>query len=212
MDAESLFSLTSRYQALLREIPANVCLIAVSKHQPANAIEALYRLGHRDFGENYAQELSEKSIELQNRGCTEIRWHFIGHLQSNKAKIVLPIASFIHTVDKIPKTWGPPFGIEVNIDDEPGKSGIHPNDVLQFAQTLHGICGNLLRGLMCIPAAGKDPRASFRRLRELELSCRPYTQGVLSMGMSADYKIAIEEGATHIRIGTTLFGERKKPG
>lgn len=203
---------------------ASACLIAVSKFQSADAIEKLYQLGHRDFGENYVQELCEKKEELNRRGYTDIRWHFIGHLQTNKAKKLVPHIESIHTIDslklarELSKQWHALLKpiklitfIEVNIDREPSKSGFYPEDLLKSIEELSKIPHLFIQGLMCMPAktgSESDTRAAFIRLRELELSCKPYTHGKLSMGMSDDFEMALKEGATHIRVGSAIFGNR----
>lgn len=202
-------------------------LIAVSKTQPVEAIEALYALGHRDFGENYVQELVRKSEALREKGCADIRWHFIGHLQTNKVKQLLPHLYAIHTIHsdrlaaELAKRWSDltpsgklPVFIEVNIDREEGKSGCPPEDARGIALRLSldpVLSANLsLQGLMCIPDPDQPggTRASFQRLKDLG-STIP-SAGQLSMGMSDDFEAALEQGATHIRIGTALFGERNR--
>ncbi len=226
-------TLKDRYETILasvRKIAGDrATLLAVSKGQSIDDIEALYRLGHRDFGENYAQELVEKARELgEVRGCTDIRWHFIGHLQTNKVKMVLPWVSFVHTVDseklareldktctKLGRPGKLPVFVEVNIDREASKAGLEPESVPAFVNSLPASCPSLeIRGLMCIPEAGlpeSETRAAFRRLKELEASCRPVSGGALSMGMSSDFSMALEEGSTHVRVGTALFGPRHYP-
>jgi pyridoxal phosphate enzyme (YggS family) len=191
---------------------------------PVEAIEALYYLGQRDFAENYAQELQSKAAKLEKRGCTGIRWHFIGHLQTNKVKALLPYLHAVHAVDseklarELARHWKTldrhgrlPVFIEVNIDQEESKSGLPPEAVPEFAYLLSKIPELWIQGLMCIPAASGSSEAArdaFRRLRELEVRSRPHTAGRLSMGMSGDFEAAIQEGATHIRVGTALFGPR----
>jgi len=226
-------SLKERFETILgsvRRIAGDrATLLAVSKGQSVDDIEALYRLGHRDFGENYAQELVEKARELSEvRGCKDIRWHFIGHLQTNKVKMILPWVSFVHTVDseklarELDKVWARlgrpgklPVFVEVNVDREASKAGLEPEAVPAFVKALPASCPSLeIRGLMCIPAAGlpeSETRAAFRRLKELEACCRPVSQGSLSMGMSSDFPLALSEGSTHVRVGTALFGPRHYP-
>lgn len=200
-------------------------VVAVSKTQPVHAVETLYHAGHRDFGENYVQELVEKARSLERLGCSGIRWHYIGHLQTNKVKTLLPWIHAIHTVDskklgaelskRAPSVLrGPPVRIfiEVNIDEEAQKSGVLPDLTGELAEFLASDPLLQLEGLMCIPrpvAERTDPAEPFRLLKEIELACRPYTRGALSMGMSDDYVIAIEKGATHVRVGTAIFGKRK---
>lgn len=230
MTANEVPSTEFRYQEIKKRIiqarkvelgtPAPV-LIAVSKKQSIDAIESLYRLGHRDFGENYAQEMMEKAEELSRRGCSGIRWHFIGHLQTNKIKALLPYVHFVHTLDseklasKLAQRWTEsgrngklPVFIEVNLDREPSKSGLNPEEVPQFAKRVAQFQELSLQGLMCIPSPDAEPKERFMMLRELEKSCRPDTQGMLSMGMSDDFEIAVQEGSTHVRVGTALFGAR----
>jgi pyridoxal phosphate enzyme (YggS family) len=212
-------ALAERFHRIRARIPSSVTLVAVSKTKSADDVEALYRLGQRDFGENYVQELLSKASELQARGCNDIRWHFIGHLQTNKVKSLIPIIHAIHSVDslrlaeEISKRAAPrkiPCFLEINIDTEPSKSGFPPEDAPDASTQIAGLPGIDLRGLMCIPApTAEDPRIPFGRLRELEKSCRPSTSGQLSMGMSDDFEIAIAEGSTAVRIGSLIFGPRK---
>jgi pyridoxal phosphate enzyme (YggS family) len=210
--------------AATERLPGATTLIAVSKKQPIERIEELYRLGHRDFGENYAQELLDKAAELETRGCREIRWHFIGHLQTNKVKPLLPQVHCVHSVDseklaaeiarrqeeQRPGQALPVF-IEVNLGHEPNKSGITPELAPALAQFAAGRTALRVLGLMCVPEAGLPETAliaRFAELLELERRCRPATQGLLSMGMSHDFELAIAHGATHVRVGTALFGTR----
>ncbi len=195
-----------------------ITLIAVSKTQPAEAVEGLYRLGQRDFGENYVQELTEKAAELLRRGCTDIRWHFIGHLQTNKVKQVVPLAYAIHSVDserlateiaKRTTTDKTRVFVEVNLDAEGTKSGTTPESLEGLLRFIHATPELECVGLMCIPDPARvDLAAPFRRLRELQQKYAPMAGNSLSMGMTADFEAAIREGATHVRIGTALFGNR----
>ncbi len=228
--------LETRYQAIRERIrkaalrsgreDSSVTLMAVSKTQSADAVEALWKLGHRDFGENYAQELLEKARELSRRGCEGIRWHFIGHLQTNKVKALLPAVQAIHSVDslklaqEIDKRWralgkAHPLEVflEVNLDGEESKSGLASGAVAPLVQEMRALPGLRLAGLMAIPAPrgpDQDEAEPFRRLRELESGLHPLSKGGLSMGMSGDFETAIAEGATHVRVGTALFGERRR--
>lgn len=198
-----------------------VSLIAVSKLQPFSAIEALYRRGHRDFGENYVQELLAKDAEAIARGLTEIRWHLIGPLQSNKAAKVAPRLFAFHALDslslgeKLAKARAglPPLRafIQVNLDGEESKSGVEPHEAMPLSRSLSEVSGLQLEGLMALPKPNRpesELKASFMRLVDLEISCRPNTRGGLSMGTSEDYEIAISAGATHVRLGRVLFGDR----
>jgi hypothetical protein len=204
--------------------PSSVTLIAVSKKQPEDKIEALYRLGHRDFGENYVQELVGKAAELERRGCSGIRWHFIGHLQTNKAKALVPYVSSVHSVDSekvaqaLAKAWVAngragklPVFIEVNISRESSKTGADPDEVEALARSVSQFSELELQGLMCVPAATEsDTELShrFAELKAMEAFLRDVSRRQLSMGMSHDFELAIREGATHVRVGTALFGAR----
>jgi pyridoxal phosphate enzyme (YggS family) len=210
---ESYRAIRARVDAASRAAGREVTLVAVSKKQPLEAIEALYRLGQRDFGENYAQELTEKASALSARGCSGLRWHMIGHVQSNKVKLLAPWVSCVQTVDSpklaraLAALWKGPVFLEVNIDGEASKAGVSPADAPELAREVATVAGLELRGLMCVPSA-TDSRPAFARLRELGERCRAFTRGELSMGMSGDFELAIAEGATHVRVGTALFGSR----
>lgn len=199
-----------------------VRLVGVSKRQPLASIEAAALAGLEDFGENYAQELRDKQGA---RPDAPWRWHFIGALQHNKVRLVAGCA-LVHTVDRerlLPalESHAAALGrvqdvlVQVNVAHEPGKAGIAPDALAglldRFADLPHVRC----RGLMLIPPAGEPEatRPHFRALRRLaEAEARRARPGVeleeLSMGMSADYEVAIEEGATLVRVGTAIFGER----
>ena len=198
--------------------PAEVTLIAVSKVHPPEAIRGAYAAGQRDFGENYAQELRDKMKALAD--LPEIRWHAIGHLQTNKVKYVAGKA-LVHTIDRadlarelVRRRGGSGAClVEVNVADEPQKSGVSPSAIHVLLGELRAIEGLEVRGLMCIPPDVDDPeetRRWFRALRELRDLHLP--GGALSMGMSHDYEVAIEEGATFVRVGTAIFGPRPPRG
>ncbi len=199
------------------ELPPAVTLVAVSKTQPASAIREAYAAGQRDFGENYAQEWREKAEALTD--LADLRWHFIGGLQTNKVKYLVGRVHAIHTVDReelareISKRFAQKGAaarvyLEVNTGGERTKSGCTPDDAPRLAAALRALPAIDLVGLMCIPPPEEDPRPHFRLLRSLrdQLGLRE-----LSMGMSADWRIAVEEGASVVRIGTAIFGERPKP-
>lgn len=193
----------------------SVTLVAVSKTHPPEMIREAYGAGQRDFGENYAQELRDKIRDLAD--LPEIRWHAIGHLQTNKVRYVAGKA-LLHTLDRIElarelvrRAEGEKVEvlIEVNIASEPQKRGVLPTDLEATLASLQGIDGLSVVGLMCIPPRVDEPEDSrgwFRLLRELRDRLLP--EGALSMGMSRDFEVAIEEGATLIRVGTAIFGER----
>ena len=201
--------------------PGDVHLLAVSKRQPLEKIVAAADAGQRDFGENIAQEGIEKITKLAERGLC---WHFIGHLQSNKTRIVAEHFDWVHSVDKLkiarrlseqrPESLGDlNVCIQVNIDQEASKSGAAPDEVRGLAREIATMPRLRLRGLMCLPAIRatfEEQRVPFARTRELAESLARDGLGMdtLSMGMSDDFRAAIMEGATIVRIGTALFGPR----
>ncbi|MGV8960593.1 MAG: YggS family pyridoxal phosphate-dependent enzyme [Stenotrophomonas sp.] len=201
-----------------------VRLLAVSKTRPAAAVAALAEQGQTAFGENYVQEAAGKIPALAERG---LEWHLIGHLQSNKAELAAQLFDWVQTVDRIklvaalaryrPAARGPlNVLIQVNIDDEDSKHGCVPHHVDALATAIAAEPLLRLRGLMAIPAAHPEAerrREAFARMRTLfdELSRRHPEVDTLSMGMSGDFALAIAEGATMVRVGTALFGQRPSP-
>lgn len=202
--------------------PGSVRLLAVSKTRDAADILALAQLGVSDFGENYVQEAQGKIEQLRGHPLT---WHFIGPIQSNKTRQIAECFDWVHSVDRV-KIAGrldaarppdmPPLNIciQVNIDAEPSKSGIEPEETRQLAERLLPLTRLKLRGLMAIPAPVDDftaQRRAFMRLRLLQkqLSESGCQVDTLSMGMTNDMQAAIAEGATIVRIGTALFGPRE---
>jgi pyridoxal phosphate enzyme (YggS family) len=196
-------------------------LVAVSKTKPPESIREAYAAGQRAFGENYAQELATKAAALAD--LADIEWHFIGHLQSNKAKIVARHAHVVHTVDSVvlarelgkrtAKEGRPSLGvlIEVNVSKEPQKAGASPGEIAEVTAAVREQSSLVLRGLMTMPPAG-DLNAA-RRVFETLVSLRNLHGGVavlpeLSMGMSDDLEIAVACGATLVRVGTAIFGPR----
>ena len=199
-----------------RRDPAGILLLAVTKVFPASAIRAAYDLGLRDFGENYVQEFEGKAPEVA--ALADARFHLIGHLQSNKAKKASEIFHVVQTVDsaKLARRLneqgrGLEVMLEVKLSPEQAKSGAAPEELPDLIAAARSCSHLRLTGLMTMPPWSDDPEAArgyFRRLRELaELHGLPQ----LSMGMSHDLETAIEEGATCVRVGTALFGKRKKP-
>jgi len=196
---------------------SDVTLIAVTKKFPAEVTCQAYELGHRYFGENYVQEFEAKLPALA--GLTGAEFHLIGHLQSNKAGSAAQLFQTIETVDserlarRLDQTGRAiEVMIEVKLSEEDAKAGAAPETVPGLVEAIRA-CPNLrLTGLMTMPPWSDDPertRPYFRRLAALARACG-LTK--LSMGMSHDFEAAIEEGATHIRVGTALFGPRKKDG
>ena len=204
--------------------PEEVHLIGVSKRKPEELIRAAIDAGHRDFGENYIQEAMEK---IDSLGKESARWHFIGHLQSNKARFAVKYFDLIHTVDKlklareigkqaakIGKTQD--ILLQINIAEEETKSGAGAGEVIDLARQISELEHVSLRGLMCMPPFFADPedaRGYFRAVKTISLEIRDMDlPGVemehLSMGMSNDFAVAIEEGATLVRVGTAIFGSR----
>ncbi len=192
---------------------ADVTLVAITKRFPAETIVEAYELGLGHFGENYVQEFETKAPALAD--LKEARFHFVGHLQSNKTRRAAELFHTIETVDseKIARRINDIGNIvevmlEVKLSPEQAKSGACPERVSALAETVRSLPNLRLAGLMTMPPWTEDPEASrpyFQRLRALAETCG---LPCLSMGMSHDFEIAIEEGATHVRVGTALFGER----
>lgn len=205
-------------------LPKGVTLIAVSKYHPKEAIEAAYSAGQRDFGESKAQDLRIKREELPN----DIKWHFIGHLQSNKIKYIAPFVHLIHSVDslrllqEIDKQGAKvgrkiPCLLQIHIAQEETKFGFTPNECLAMLaggewRNMHNI---ELRGVMCMASNTDNSEQitnEFATVKQLfdEIKLKYFADddsfGIISAGMSDDYKIAIANGSTHIRIGSDIFG------
>ncbi|MBI2345841.1 MAG: YggS family pyridoxal phosphate-dependent enzyme [Deltaproteobacteria bacterium] len=208
--------------------PHGITLLAVSKGQPAAKIGEAIAAGQTIFGENYVQELSAKrhSLDLISQAHSPVvEWRFTGHLQRNKVKEVVPLVTWIETVDSlrlaeaVQAKAGRPINccIEVNIGNDAAKRGVRPEAVRILVSAVAELPLLKLRGLMCIPPFCADPEASrphFRRLAGLlaeinmaKVYPSPLTE--LSMGMTNDFEVAIEEGATIVRVGTGIFGERQ---
>ncbi len=193
----------------------SVHLIAVSKTFPSEAIREAYAAGQRDFGESYAQELRDKAHEL--RDLVDLRWHFIGPIQSNKVRYVAPISFLVHAVSEVrhaealaakANTRGL---LLVNIGEEDSKHGVSPIHAIERARELSSVPGFELRGLTCIPPADLDPKPFFERLASIaqEGTAHGLPLSELSMGMSQDFEAAISFGATWIRVGSAIFGARE---
>jgi PLP dependent protein len=208
-------TVAERLAALRAGIPAGVTLVAVSKTHPADAVREAYAAGQRDFGENYAQEWREKADALAD--LPDLRWHFIGGLQTNKVKVLAGRVAAIHTVDRIElareisKRFAAKGAVarvylEVNLGGEASKSGCAPAEAPGLAGAVRALPAVEVLGLMTIPPPDDDPRPHFRALRALR--DRLGLAG-LSMGMSADWQAAIEEGSTCVRVGTAIFGQRQ---
>lgn len=203
--------------------PEDVTLIAVSKTKPIEMIEEAIACGKKEFGENKAQEMKEKCDTLPK----DIKWHFIGHLQTNKVKYVVGRAFLIHSVDSYrlaevieaesaKKNVISRILIEVNVAQEETKFGLELEETLDLIEKISKLPHIRVEGLMTIApfvANQEENRSVFRKLRELSVDIDKknidnVSMGVLSMGMTNDYEVAIEEGATYVRVGTGIFGER----
>jgi pyridoxal phosphate enzyme (YggS family) len=229
IDPQNCPVLVNRVRARIRHAatiagrdPESVTLIAVGKGKTAELLRSAATAGVTDFGENYVQEALDKIARLGDLG---LRWHFIGRLQSNKARAVAEHFDWVHSIDRLDVArrlsahrphHGPPLElcIQVALIPEPDKGGLPPPEVAALAARIAGLPRVRLRGLMCVPpplptAAAR--RALFAEMRGLlgRLNAGGYGLDTLSMGMSGDFEDAIAEGATHVRIGTALFGERQ---
>ncbi len=203
--------------------PDEVTLIAVSKTKPVSMLQEIYDHGCRDFGENKVQELVEKYEILPK----DIRWHLIGHLQRNKVKYVVDKAALIHSVDSLKlaeeiskealkKNVEVDILIEVNVAEEESKFGVKAEDAPKLVSQIAELPGIHIKGLMTIAPYVENPednRQYFAQLRQLSVDISAknidnVTMNVLSMGMTGDYETAVSEGATLVRVGTGIFGER----
>lgn len=202
---------------------SEVTLISVSKTKPVEMIEEAIACGKKEFGENKAQELKEKYEVLPK----ELRWHFIGHLQTNKIKYILGRTCLIHSVDSlhlaqaiekecVKKGLEADILIEVNVAQEISKFGLKLEDTLKLVEEISKLKHIHIKGLMTIAPFvenSEENRHIFRQLKQLSVDIMAKNidnvdMSVLSMGMTGDYQVAIEEGATHVRVGTGIFGER----
>ena len=224
-------------QENLQQVEANICkacenagrkrsdvtLIAVSKTKPVEMLQTVYDLGPRDFGENKVQEMCEKMEVLPK----DIRWHMIGHLQRNKVKYIVGQVALIHSVDSYrlaeeiniqakKKNIIVPILVEVNIAHEESKFGISEEDAIQLVEEIAELENVRIKGLMTIAPYvenAEDNRLYFRKIKDLSVDIAAknidnVSMEILSMGMTGDYEVAIEEGATMVRVGTGIFGAR----
>ncbi|MFW5629184.1 MAG: YggS family pyridoxal phosphate-dependent enzyme [Acetivibrio ethanolgignens] len=200
-----------------------VTLVAVSKTKPIEMIEEAMEAGIIDFGENKVQELTYKEAEIQ----APLNWHLIGHLQRNKVKYIVDKVHLIHSVDSLrlakqinleaeKKNIICPILLEVNVAKEESKFGVYPEDTLELVTAISSLPHIKVRGLMTIAPFVENPeenRIHFRNLKKLNIDIKSknidnINMEILSMGMTGDFEIAIEEGATHVRVGTGIFGGR----
>ncbi|WP_307859247.1 YggS family pyridoxal phosphate-dependent enzyme [Desertivibrio insolitus] len=197
-------------------VPGEITLIVVTKFHPASLVRELHALGVRELGENRHQEAQAKAEELAD---LDLRWNFVGQLQSKKARQVRRYASSVHSVDRdalvdaLASEEGAPLDVflQINLTDDPGRGGTAPDDAPRLAERVLGTPGLTLRGVMAVAPLGEEPRAAFSRVRAVSERVRELSPeaSALSMGMSGDYRDAILEGATHLRIGTAITGNRQ---
>ena len=229
------FDLAGRYQTLIKRLRAaenrfkrpegSVCLVAVSKTYTAEAVREVANQGQRDFGENQVQDALVKIKPLVDLGCT---WHFIGVIQSNKCRDIAHHFDWVHSIDRLKTATRlsqlrpeniPPLNVflQVNLQNEPTKAGVMPDTVTDLAGAIANLPNITLRGLMAIPipeTAFERQRTVFAQLRELQTNVNQQLGNnldCLSMGMTDDLEAAVAEGATHVRVGTAIFGPRRKP-
>lgn len=194
---------------------SEVTLIAVSKLHPPEAIREAYALGHRHFGENYAQELRDKHAALAD--LPGLIWHAIGPVQPKNAKYIAKAATVFHAIERLEtaqelsrRRAGAPLQclIEVNVAGEDSKAGIAPSDLTTFITSVRALPNLSLVGLTAMPPLSDDPEASRPHFKALAALAKAHGLAQLSMGTTGDFEVAIEEGATLIRVGTALFGHR----
>ena len=223
--------LGQRYQAIVERIasaanacnrdPKDITLVVVTKNHPYQLVLDLLELGARDFGENRDQEAAPKAKQVAAESSSEFNWHFIGQLQTNKVKSVLDYADFLHSLDRsslldelIKRTTerAVPLSvfIQVNLTENQERGGIRPSELEAFADRVLNAPGLKLVGLMGVGGLDVAPEAEFERLASLSTKIQKLapTANQLSMGMSGDFEAAIAYGATHLRIGTAITGNR----
>jgi pyridoxal phosphate enzyme (YggS family) len=202
---------------------ADVTLVVVTKNHPHQLVLDLLALGARDFGENRDQEAAPKAKEIAKLTTETFRWHFVGQLQTNKVKTVLEYANFIHSLDreslltelqKRTEDRADTLGvfIQVNLTEDPDRGGVRVPDLIGFAEKVVASQGLKLEGLMGVGGLQVAPEAEFEKLADLSVQLQSVAPGArgLSMGMSSDFEVAIGYGATHLRIGTAITGNRPK--
>lgn len=232
LDVERVNEISSRLQTIQRRIPPTVRLVAVTKTFSSDIVRAAYAAGLRDFAENKVQEALAKQAELSD--LTDVTWHFIGHIQSNKSRKVLEHFDWIHSVDSLKLAIRldrqaaelgkrPDCCLQIKLASDPTKSGFERSDLMAALPTLGQLSHLNISGLMVIPPNGLSPaqtQAIFAQAKALSTQLgrtqladgglTPLTFQTLSMGMSGDFELAIASGATMIRVGSGLFGHRKR--
>jgi pyridoxal phosphate enzyme (YggS family) len=215
----------ARAAARARRRPEDITLVAISKTHPAESVREAFVAGVRDFGENKVQEAESKVAALAGLRAEGLRWHLVGHLQANKARTAVSLFDRIHSVDGVrlgerleraaeEQAKALPVLVQVKLGDEETKAGLDEQHLFPALESLRGSKRMRIEGLMTLPPYAEDPerlRPFFRRLRELRDKARAaglLLGSELSMGMSHDLEVAVEEGATMVRLGTVLFGAR----
>ncbi|MHA6668274.1 YggS family pyridoxal phosphate-dependent enzyme [Homoserinimonas sp. A447] len=201
---------------------SEITTIVVTKFHSAELVRELHALGVRDVGENRHQEASAKAASL---GDLDLVWHFVGQLQSKKARQVRSYASVVHSLDResVIDALALADGaagvvidgfVQLNLTDDPGRGGVQPDDLLRIAERVKAADGLRLRGVMAVAPIGEEPRRAFERVRAASARLRTLDPeaGSISTGMSGDFREAILEGATHLRIGSAITGNRTTPG
>ena len=214
--ADRLAAVTAGVADAAREAgrdPASITTVVVTKFQPASMIRELHELGVRDFGESRHQEAQAKVAEL---AALDARWHFVGQLQSKKARQVAGYIDVVHSFDRealVGGLAGRDVFIQVNLTDDPARGGVNPDGIDALAEAATG-GGLRVLGLMAVAPLGAEPRAAFESVRGMSerLVTSLPAASALSLGMSGDYREAILEGATHLRIGTAITGNRPTQG
>ncbi|MEQ2371848.1 YggS family pyridoxal phosphate-dependent enzyme [Blautia sp. CLA-JM-H16] len=226
MVAENLIQVQKNIEEACKKVnrdPDEVTLIAVSKTKPVEMLKEAYEAGARVFGENKVQEIVDKYDQMPS----DVKWHMIGHLQRNKVKYIVDKVAMIHSVDSLrlaetiekeaeKKNVVVPILIEVNVAEEESKFGLKPEEVLSFIEQIADFSHIQIKGLMTIAPYvenAEENREIFRELKKLSVdiaakNINNVTMSVLSMGMTGDYMVAVQEGATMVRVGTGIFGAR----
>lgn len=220
--ADRLADVDERIAAAARDAgrdPASITRIVVTKFHPASLVRELYALGVREVGENRQQELTAKAGDLAD--LTDLRWHFIGQAQTNKARAIRAAASAVHSVDRerladaLETAGGADADaldvlVQINLTDDPGRGGVAPGDAEALAAHVAGLPSLRLRGVMAVAPLDEEPRSAFERLRACAARVRAVVPGAdwISAGMTGDFPDAIAMGATHLRIGSAITGPR----
>lgn len=218
--AERLSAVRDRVEIAARQAgrdPASVTTIVVTKFQPLPLLQELHRLGIRDFGESRHQEAREKAAELGDDAV----WHFVGQLQGKKARQVREYARVIHSVDRLSlvdalasEEIATDVFAQVDLGVDPARGGVAPDALIPLVEAILAAPGLTLRGVMAVPPLGEDPDSAYERLESLSERVRALAPAAsdISAGMSGDFGAALRHGATHLRIGTAITGERPPRG